>query len=539
MASGARTRTDRALVLAVGVDAAVVASALATARHSFECEEASDAARAIQRARVRPPDLVVIGGPAARAAAITEALLEDPATDGASLVAWPADDERTDRARLVALGPRVAPRSGAGLRQACDEALDARDGRTVLVELPAARTRGASDSPEGVDLREKRVIVADDDPAIVWFFADLLRGAGCEVDEAADGAHALELAHRSPPDIVLTDIRMPVLDGIRLCHLLRADPILADVPVVLLSWREDWLSRACNDEGCGSAYLTKHSTPEEVLACVENVLIPYARLERRMRSAGPIRGRLDGISPYRILRLACTTRRDARVTLRDRTHFYEVLVRGGAPRTAACLATDGSMTCGNEALSSMLAARTGRFGVTPENGLVDGELRGTLLEQIAAHVATSRGVQSSEVCDPSIIVTVEAPERDLAEGVHAHTAEPPSESSASPPEAAREESLRTSSGTMAPASQALQPRREPQIVQAPHPQSPRRTWRPALRWVALTAIALVALAAGAGARVARRSAVEDAQEDSARSGTPAASSATNTRASRVAAPHPR
>src|SRR5262249_14221782 len=161
----------------------------------FACDHAAGAAQAIERAQVRPPDIVIVGGKAAFAAAVVEALAEDPATERASFIAWPAEGDRDERARLVALGPRVATRSMAALRQACDEAIDARDGRTMLVEMPAFE----SESPDAVDLRGKRVVVADDDPAIVWYFADVLRGAGCEVTEASDGERALDLARRQVP----------------------------------------------------------------------------------------------------------------------------------------------------------------------------------------------------------------------------------------------------------------------------------------------------------------------------------------------------
>jgi len=206
-----------------------------------------------------------------------------------------------------------------------------------------------------------------------------------------DGEAALDRARRTVPDLVISDIRMPRLDGLNLCRALRADPILADVPIVLLSWKEDWLRQA---EGVGaeaSAYLAKRSTPEEALMRIHEVLEPHVRLERRMHKEGPVRGRLDGTAPYRLLRLACATRADARLTLRCAPNTYEVRIRDGAPRSATRLTADGAVLHGVPAVASLLGERAGRFTLNAERAPIDPDLTGSLHQQIAACVTRSRG----------------------------------------------------------------------------------------------------------------------------------------------------
>ncbi|HEX7480961.1 MAG TPA: response regulator, partial [Polyangiales bacterium] len=65
-------------------------------------------------------------------------------------------------------------------------------------------------------LQGRRVLVADDDPAVLWSFAGLLREAGAQVLEATDGRQALELARLKRPDVVVSDILMPKIDGFAL-----------------------------------------------------------------------------------------------------------------------------------------------------------------------------------------------------------------------------------------------------------------------------------------------------------------------------------
>jgi CheY-like chemotaxis protein len=62
-----------------------------------------------------------------------------------------------------------------------------------------------------------------------------LQGAGHDVTVAADGRVALELARDSPPRCVVTDLRMPGMDGLELIRALRADPTLCHIPVVLFT----------------------------------------------------------------------------------------------------------------------------------------------------------------------------------------------------------------------------------------------------------------------------------------------------------------
>lgn len=80
-----------------------------------------------------------------------------------------------------------------------------------------------------------RVMIAEDDAASRYLLKAMLTSAGHEVEEAEDGQVALERARELPPDILVTDILMPRMDGYRLLMEWKQDPALAQVPVVMLS----------------------------------------------------------------------------------------------------------------------------------------------------------------------------------------------------------------------------------------------------------------------------------------------------------------
>jgi CheY-like chemotaxis protein len=81
-----------------------------------------------------------------------------------------------------------------------------------------------------------RVLVADDNADMRDYLRRLLADQ-YEVTGAADGEEALRQVRLNPPDLVLADIMMPVLDGIALLNALRADPSTRSLPVILLSAR--------------------------------------------------------------------------------------------------------------------------------------------------------------------------------------------------------------------------------------------------------------------------------------------------------------
>ena len=80
-----------------------------------------------------------------------------------------------------------------------------------------------------------RILVAEDEAALLEIFAEVLEDLGHEVLTAQDGEEALRLARLEPPDLVVSDHMMPRRSGVDLLRALRAEPALAHVPFVLTS----------------------------------------------------------------------------------------------------------------------------------------------------------------------------------------------------------------------------------------------------------------------------------------------------------------
>ncbi len=83
--------------------------------------------------------------------------------------------------------------------------------------------------------RHMRVLLVEDAPFLRYAFGRLLRMHGFEVREANDGREALECVLKFRPELVLTDLMMPVMDGIELIRRLHEDPATENLPVVAIT----------------------------------------------------------------------------------------------------------------------------------------------------------------------------------------------------------------------------------------------------------------------------------------------------------------
>jgi diguanylate cyclase (GGDEF)-like protein len=125
------------------------------------------------------------------------------------------------------------------------------------------------------------ILIVDDSRVNVGVLGAILGGRGHAVRLATDGPSALEAVKRSPPDLILLDIRLPGLDGYEVCRRLRADGATRDIPVIFVSALEEGEDKLKAFAVGGSDYVPKPFQAVEVVARVENQL-KLLRLQRQM-----------------------------------------------------------------------------------------------------------------------------------------------------------------------------------------------------------------------------------------------------------------
>lgn len=156
--------------------------------------------------------------------------------------------------------------------------------------------------------RPATVLIVDDVTANRDLLRELLESDDYRLMEAADGPTALLLAAETPPDLVLLDVMLPVMNGFEVCRRLRANPRLAEVPVIMITALDDQTSRIAGFEAGADDFITK----------------PFNRAELRARARTVTR-----LNRYRRLL-------DAQVALRSSEERFRVLFELGPVAIYSC-----------------------------------------------------------------------------------------------------------------------------------------------------------------------------------------------------------
>lgn len=119
-----------------------------------------------------------------------------------------------------------------------------------------------------------RVLLVEDSTTVVALLKVYISGwrGNVEILHAADGQQGLVLARKATPDLIVSDVHMPLMDGLQLCVLIRANPITAGVPFVLLTCSADPMVEVQARDAGVSAMLRKPVSPAALRAVVDRVL---------------------------------------------------------------------------------------------------------------------------------------------------------------------------------------------------------------------------------------------------------------------------
>jgi GAF domain-containing protein/DNA-binding response OmpR family regulator len=126
-----------------------------------------------------------------------------------------------------------------------------------------------------------QVLVVDDNPDLRAYVSNILQRQGYQVRTAHNGAVGVELARTYNPDLIVTDLMMPEVNGLDLIRQIRAEREMAGIPIVLLTAKVDEETRIESAERGADAYLSKPFNDRELLAEVRNLLSLKAN-ERRV-----------------------------------------------------------------------------------------------------------------------------------------------------------------------------------------------------------------------------------------------------------------
>lgn len=170
-------------------------------------------------------------------------------------------------------------------------------------------TPAAQPGKPGGDAARPKLLVIDDEQGIVDFIRLGMRYEGFIVEDAGNGITGLDMAQRLRPDAIILDIMLPGIDGLEVCRRLRESEATADIPILMLTARDEVRDRVTGLEVGADDYLTKPFSFEELLARVRALL----RRQQRIIAAGGPGGRVLRIADLTLDEAAREVRRGERL----------------------------------------------------------------------------------------------------------------------------------------------------------------------------------------------------------------------------------
>jgi len=118
----------------------------------------------------------------------------------------------------------------------------------------------------------EKILVVDDEPDIVTVIGKSLKDNGYEVIAAYNGQEALEKAKTEKPDLILLDLMLPIMDGYKVCGLLKNDTRYSKIPIILFTAKAQEKDIKLGEKVGADAYITKPFEPEVLFSKIKELI---------------------------------------------------------------------------------------------------------------------------------------------------------------------------------------------------------------------------------------------------------------------------
>jgi two-component system phosphate regulon response regulator PhoB len=117
-----------------------------------------------------------------------------------------------------------------------------------------------------------RILIVDDETDVVDMLTMSLRAAGFTVSAVEDGPSALSRAKAEPPSLIILDLMLPQMPGLEICRTLKSDPLLHQIPIIMLTAKAEEVDKIVGLELGADDYITKPFSPRELVLRVNRSL---------------------------------------------------------------------------------------------------------------------------------------------------------------------------------------------------------------------------------------------------------------------------
>jgi DNA-binding response OmpR family regulator len=176
------------------------------------------------------------------------------------------------------------------------------------------------------------ILVADGDPKNLQILRESLEASGFEVIVASDGLQAWQKISSDVPDLILSEVNLPKLDGFQLLEKLKADPVTSSIPLMFLTNRRELQDRVRSLRGGVKDYMIKPLHVKEVIARVRMILRRMERIrDEDVETNRKLAGRLEEFSVIDLIENFGMERKTGILTLYNANNRSgEIYFRDGA-----------------------------------------------------------------------------------------------------------------------------------------------------------------------------------------------------------------
>jgi signal transduction histidine kinase/DNA-binding response OmpR family regulator len=153
------------------------------------------------------------------------------------------------------------------------------------VAWPVARQSSLTNAEIQISNSQSRILIVEDNPDVRSYLRQELLGLGYQVLEAADGQAGLAQAQAEQPDLIISDVMMPKMDGFELARAIRAEARSSHIPLILLTAKASQESRITGLETGVDAYLTKPFNARELRVRIANLIEQRQLLRQKFAKA--------------------------------------------------------------------------------------------------------------------------------------------------------------------------------------------------------------------------------------------------------------
>jgi uncharacterized protein (TIGR02266 family) len=231
-------------------------------------------------------------------------------------------------------------------------------------------------------LKGTRILLVEDEGLVQRKIGSLFMRRGLRIALAGTGAEALTKCLKDPPDLILSDIRMPAMDGWTFLRLVKSRLSLSSVPFVFLASALSPHERQKAYELGADDFISKSTPPDEILARVERTLLKYQDNPEVMSARRVLHGDLDFVTLPTLLQMLMVEEKTGILRISHQQCQADVCLREGKPMSCALKPFD---LTGRDALFELLDWDTGRFEFAADEYDGPDEIQMNVLQLLIEH----------------------------------------------------------------------------------------------------------------------------------------------------------